>query len=290
MRFSQYLRLIKEQDDAPLKAPKYGEMQRIIYDHAIPYFLKAQSKQFPLTAADLNREARNDRFWTSTFDDAHSDIERLADVPTQRSLDDAGDTVGEAFDAVINKIQDFYSDRWNFEPGASAPNIVEPAPLEGQELTDLLYALVPGVKERIEAEEEHAGTVNAMHKDIMKIARQQKMTKLSKAAIAPWLDTTKSVVAKIVSKNALISSTSISHDKKTIFVVARIDDWGTPIKGAQFVTDITASNNLDGVDVKFNYDKTSVTYGLKFKEPIPRNIVDMVEDGLRRIEKTNGAK
>lgn len=290
MRFSQYLRLIKEQDDAPLKAPKYGEMQRIIYDHAIPYFLKAQSKQFPLTAADLNREARNDRFWTSSFDAAHNSIERLADEPSQRKLDSAGDDVGEAFDAVIYKIHDFYSDRWNFGPGAELPNIAEPAPLDGQELTDLLYALVPGVKERVEAEEEHAGTVDAMHKDIMKIARQQKITKLGKAAIALWVDTAKAAAAQIVSKNAIITRAGISHDKKTIELVARTDDWGTPIKGAMFVTKVTVPHDLDSFNVSFNSDKSSATYSLKFKEPIPSNIVDLVKDELRKIEKTHGAK
>lgn len=282
MNLIKELLVLKEEeaDEQPsLKIPSYGDMQKRIYAVALPYFLKAQSNVGDLSLETLKSEAYNDRFWTSSFDGAHRSLERLAD--DRGDLDDAVDAVGEAFDEVVSKVFDYYSDHWNFGPGTKLPKLKEPLEADADVIAKLIFDMVPGSKERADAENEHRGTVNAMHKDFAKLAMQQRIGKEGKDAIAPYVDATRKVVADVKKHGASIASIYLAGNKLRIF--ARLDTpGGDLIPGAEFASkdEITVPDIFSGFSVDQGRDYAG--YNLTFKN-VPSNIEDLIDNEVRKI-------
>lgn len=281
MNLIKELLFLKEEESTP-KVPSFGEMQKKIYAVALPYFMKAQSTKDlgDLSLGTLKYEAENDRFWTSSFDGAHRAIEKFADG--RNDLDDVADYVGDAFDEVIAKIFDHYSNQWNHAPGTKLPQLKEPNPIDGTDLDNLIYSLIPGAKEQAEADREHEGVVNAMHRDFSKIANSQRIGKEGKTAVAPWVDAFKQVLDDIRQHGATIAYTVPSADQIRIF--ARLDTpKGEPIPGAKFAMEdeIELPDQFTGLDVEKGHDY--VEYTFEYRDEVPKNLKDLVATEIKKL-------
>lgn len=285
MNLIKELLVLKEEDE--VKLPSFGEMQKAIYKVAIAHFVKA-NKSF--NAHDLQREADNDRFWTSSFDDAYEGLQRYAGGRV-KNFDYVYDDIANSFDDVVEKIVDYYSDRMNFEPGVKLPKIVHPQEVDGDEIEAAILGMSPALGAKIGAEREHSGVVDAMHKDFVKIANRQRMGKEGKALVNPYIDAVQQVVSQLEGKKAQVIRAELDPHDNTIEVVVRcdtVDSRGkeTPIEGADFVDadDINVpsmfDSNIQFKKSKFFSDNPWASYTFKLKDEVPANAVELVQDEL----------
>lgn len=223
------------ESEAELKAPSYAEMQKAIYKTVTAKFLAIQDKRHigDLTIGTLRYEAENDRFWVAAFDEAHRALERFCDG--SKDMDYVIDDLGNAMDEVAEKIYDYYTNKMNFAPGTRLPTLKRPEETDADEISQLIFDLVPGAKELDDASRERQGAVNMMHKDFSKIAMQQRMGKEGKAAVAPFEEAIAKVCAQLRKDKAFIVSIGVGTDD--IEFICRLDTpRGEIIQGAKFIS------------------------------------------------------
>lgn len=117
--------------------------------HAVTNFALKRMKVDPEMRHDMQYEAENDRFWSSSIDEVTHTAERYMQNPTDDHLDAVYDAVVEAVDRVSSKVVNYYSNSWNHAPGYTKPKKLEYPDVEkitDKEILAVLHAAVPEFK------------------------------------------------------------------------------------------------------------------------------------------------
>lgn len=122
----------------------YGDMQAVVYQYVL-----SKIKTDRATKEHIEVLSQNDTFWTGSFDDLLSAVEKS-------DYEDIVDSLAQAIDAVQDSIKGYYADSANFEPGYKKPQMdftaLEYQNVPSKDLSKLVSKIHPKLVQQRDAE------------------------------------------------------------------------------------------------------------------------------------------